>query len=216
MGAVLCLTLAGLAGQFSKYFLGHARLGGFVYMFGLDEEGNVPTWYSSMTLFVCAVLLLVNGILAKKNGLGYQGHWLLLSAVFLYLSIDEFCTIHEKFIKSLRIFFHATEYFYSSWVIPALILVPAFGLLYVKFLKHLPKRVRLEFILAGIIYVGGALGMELIEGHYDYHFGSENFYYALFVVLEEFMEMTGVVIFIHALLSHLEAVTGPDGLLLKI
>lgn len=41
---VACLVLASLAGQFSKYVLGHDRLLGLVPLFDLDREGNVPTW----------------------------------------------------------------------------------------------------------------------------------------------------------------------------
>ncbi len=39
-----------------KYGLGHQRLLGLIPFFHLDMEANIPTFFSSMTMFLCALL----------------------------------------------------------------------------------------------------------------------------------------------------------------
>ena len=53
-----------------------------------------------------------------------------------------------------------------------------------------------------MVYVGGALGVELIGGFVADRFGRGALYKAL-VVVEESAEMVGITIFVHALLAHL-------------
>jgi len=59
------------------------------------------------------------------------------------------------------------------------------------------------FILAGITYVGGVLIMEMISARYSGLHGSQNVRYQMMTVVEEFLEMSGIVIFIYALLSYI-------------
>lgn len=57
LASAVGLAVAGVAGQFSKYVLGYNRVFGLVRLFDLDAEGNVPTWYSALLLFLAAALL---------------------------------------------------------------------------------------------------------------------------------------------------------------
>ena len=45
--------------------------------------------------------------------------------------------------------------------------------------------------------------MEMVEGRYDTQHGVENMPYRIMVAIEETLEMTGIVIFIGALLAYL-------------
>ncbi len=47
---VICLSIVSLAGQFSRYVLGHGNLFRLVRLFNVGEDSNIPTWYSSITL----------------------------------------------------------------------------------------------------------------------------------------------------------------------
>jgi hypothetical protein len=58
------------------------------------------------------------------------------------------------------------------------------------------------FILAGTIYVGGALGMEMVNARYADLYGFKNLTYQLMTAVEEFLEMSGIAIFIYALMSY--------------
>ncbi len=89
-----------------------------------------------------------------------------LSFTFLYLSLDELISIHEQLTMPLRAGLDLHGVFFLSWVIPAIIVVAVFTLIYIKFLWRLPVQTRWLFIVAGIIYVGGAVGIEMLDGKY--------------------------------------------------
>jgi hypothetical protein len=69
-------------------------------------------------------------------------------------------------------------------------------------------RTRILFLLAGVVYVGGALGMEMVAGVYDQSHGYENAVTATMANVEETMEMAGLVIFIYALTAYLSSAFG--------
>ena len=54
--------------------------------------------------------------------------------------------------------------FYFAWVIPGGIFVAIVGLLYARFLAHLPPTTRRGFILSAVCFVGGALSVEALGG----------------------------------------------------
>lgn len=82
------------------------------------------------------------------------------------------------------------------------------GICYLRFLEDLPTGTRRAFILAGGIYVTGALLMEMPLGWWTTAHGSSNMGYALIDFVEESMEMIGVNLFILALVSHLGGGSG--------
>ena len=97
-----------------------------------------------------------------------------------------------------------------AWVVPGLVLVGAVFLLYARFLWRLPPRTRWRFLVAGGLYVGGALGMELLGGKLHTELGYNTPWYIAAAQLEEVLEMSGVIVFIDALLSYASAhLAGP-------
>jgi hypothetical protein len=201
---IVCLTLASLAVNFSTYVLGHGRLLGLVNLFNVDAEANIPTWYASVSLMVCSGLLAAIAQIQSRESIPKISDWQTLSAIFLFLSIDELVSLHELLIEPLRATLGTTGIFYFAWVIPYSVLVMLVGIRFLKFLTQLPAQTRRSFILAGALYVGGALGMEMIDGLYASVYGQENFTYAALTNLEEFLEMLGIVVFIHSLLVYLK------------
>jgi hypothetical protein len=87
-------------------------------------------------------------------------------------------------------------------VLIAIPLVLIFVLAYLRFLRDLPKTTRLLFIVSGAVYVGGALGMDMLGGYFKSHpLGSFDMQ-PIMITIEEFMENMGIVLFIFALLSY--------------
>jgi hypothetical protein len=78
-----------------------------------------------------------------------------------------------------------------------------FGLSYLKFLLHLPAKTRWRFVVAATLYLGGAIGMELIGGRYADLHGMENLAYSMTATVEESLEMAGVIVFIYTLLNYI-------------
>ena len=202
VAVVLFLTLASLAGQFSKYRLGHDHLLGFVPSFDLDSELAIPSWYQASSLLLCSALLGWIAVARKRQGDPYARHWTVLAILFLVLSIDEGAALHETLIKPLRDLLHAGGFLYFTWVVPGGAFALLVAVVYLRFLAHLPAVTRTEFVLAAALYVGGALGLEMVGGRYAESHGFANLSYALIANAEEFLEMAGIVVFINALLRY--------------
>ncbi|MBD1861037.1 MULTISPECIES: hypothetical protein [Trichocoleus] len=202
-GVIGVLLLASLAGSFSTHVLGHGNLFGIVRLFNVDKEGNIPTWYASISLLACSVLLAIIAQAQPKETTPNSKDWRALSAVFLFLSIDEAARLHELLILPLRTSLGTRGILYFAWVIPYGLLVAFLGLRFLKFLTQLPTKTRRSFFLAAFLYLSGALGMEMIAGQYTTFHGQDNFTYALLTTIEEALEMSGVLVFIYALLVYL-------------
>lgn len=205
---VLGLTLASIIGQFIEYFVGHDQLLGtetFVRLFNVDEEQNVPTWYSSSALLLCSILLMIIALAKKKAGDRYALHWSVLSPIFLFLSLDEAALIHEIRFAPVRDALNAGGFTHFTWVIPGAALVFIFVLAYLRFFFDLPAKTRILFLVAGTLLVGGAIGVEMIQGRHADLYGMRNMTYAVLTTIEELCEMLGVVVFIYALMSYLSS-----------
>jgi len=208
------LTLAGAAGSLlgrvsiDNYFLGEMRES-FIRLFDPNGEANIIAWYSASALLLCSLLLGIIALSKKMSHDSYTLHWGILSLIFLYLSVDEAAVIHEMAVKPLRSLFNLGGVFYYGWIIPAGIVVLIFGLAYLKFLAHLPSKTRWLFLVAGGIFVGGAIGMESISGLLDHSYSQGRLatdeIVIIFETIEEFMEMLGVAIFVHTLLSYISS-----------
>jgi hypothetical protein len=54
-----------------------------------------------------------------------------------------------------------------------------------------------------MLYIGGALGLEMLGSYYAELEGQQHLTYALLTILEEAMEMMGTVVFIYGLLFYI-------------
>ncbi len=175
----------------------------FIDLFSVNAEETIPTWYATLILFISALLLAFITAVKYKNREPYKGYWLGLSFIFLYLSMDEGAVIHEIFADPLQATLNPTGYLAFAWQIVFVPLVIIFALLYFRFLFHLPPRIRNLFIVAGLLYVGGAVVVEALSANRWYLDGGVTFTYLTIGTVEELFEMLGVVVFIFALLSYM-------------
>jgi hypothetical protein len=203
-GAALILVVASIAGNFSTLVLGHSHLKGLVPLFNLDREHNIPTFFSMLLLLTSALLLSGIAIINGKQRLPHVSKWAILSFGFLFMSYDEIFAVHEKLIMPLRTLLGDSnlDIFYFAWVIPGIAVVFVLGLFFYKFLLYLPAKTRLRFLISATLYIGGAIGMEMIGGRYGLLHGEKNWTYAMIVTVEESLEMAGLIFFIYALLKY--------------
>lgn len=203
---IFFLLAASTAGQVARHIFGHSELMGFVRLFYIDQEGNIPTFFSASLLLCASLLLALIGHLTKHtNDLRWR-QWTILAFALLYMAIDEASAIHELLHAPARELIghrNATGILNYSWVIFGITFVLAFALSYLKFLFSLPARTRTQFIVAAAVFLGGGLGMELVESYYVGTYGKATFEHAMLVTVEEGLEMTGVVVLINALLSYI-------------
>ena len=206
LGAVaFLLVLASLIGQLMTYVSGQADVNGLAWFFYVDGEYNIPSSFSALLLLFAALLLAVITLLEREQSNSMVLHWMVLSLGFFYMATDEVLSFHEKAIMPVRKLLGNAHYgvFYYAWVIPGIVVVFILGLFFLRFLSRLPVRTRFAFLTAGILYVGGAIGVELIGGRFDELHGKLNLTYSMIVTAEESLEMAGVIIFIWALLRYI-------------
>jgi hypothetical protein len=208
----LCLTvfiliLLHLSTQALSIYGGHGNQLGFQRQFNLNEENNIPTWFSSSTFLACSVLLSVIGWAKRGANSTDARSWLLLAAVFLYLSMDEASSLHEMLIplgeallQRIGLF---NPYLFYSWVPFGMIALAIIGLINIPFLKNLPKDTRRRFLFAGCIYISGAVVTEMAGGAIAYYVGTNSLPYAVEVVVEEGLEMLGIIVFLYGILMHI-------------
>ncbi|MEP6514699.1 hypothetical protein [Microcoleus vaginatus] len=206
---VTCLAVLSFLSQMSLYYLPEYPLREYIArIFNVDAERNLPTLYSFLALVFSSLLL---GVIAYAKNLDsdrYKNHWKILSFIFLYLSLDEAGQLHEKFINPTRSLLNASGFLYFTWIVPFGIMVALFLLSYSKFVFHLPVATRKLFVAACALYVGGAIGMEMIGAYLFTTIGMENVYYLIVVTLEESLEMVGIVVFLHGLISYIKTYLG--------
>lgn len=201
---IFALVVISTLGQVYSYVLAEGIQGNIVTLFYIDEEANIPTTFASFSLLLCSGLLAI--IAKDKYGEvnRYRRHWKFLSLIFLYLAVDEAAEIHEMSMDITSKLLNTSGFFYFAWVVPAIILFSIFTLIYFKFVFSLPNDTRFLFILAAMIFVCGALGIEMIGGQFVTFKGQTNLLYAMIATIEETLEMIGIAIFIYALLKYIQ------------
>ena len=173
------------------------------HWFSLGAERSFPAWFSSGLLLLAGMLLGLIAVQKRRGGHPFALRWALLSVVFVALSLDEAVGLHENLCR-VASGGRAKGFLAFWWVVPAGMLLVPFGLLYVRFLMRLPRRTLVLFLLSAGLYVGGAMGLEMVSAKFYSVSGQrDTFGYLSAMILEESMEMFGVVLFCHALLGYM-------------
>ncbi|UJR86219.1 hypothetical protein [Sandaracinus amylolyticus] len=187
------VSIAGACAEIGGYALGWP--GAPVELFALSFESNVPTWYASSLLVLSSAALVLCAERAPRD----RGAWLALAAIFAFASLDEAIEIHEH----LGALVDGRGVLYFSWVIPGAIIVGILALGFARFLLRLPAIDRSRFVLAAVIFVSGALGMELPLGWWTERAGDDNLVYGMLDWVEETLELAGTTTFLLALRARL-------------
>jgi hypothetical protein len=177
---------------------GYGTMHGLVRFFDVDQENNLPTWYAAATLLFSSLLLALISAAEPYR----KRTWLGLSAIFLALSVDEVASFHEIFIAPIRGVLGASGVLYFAWVLPAAVLVAVVATMYARWFFSLPARTRMLAAGAGVLFVGGALGVEMIGGLLVSRGEGDAFSYTVAATFEETLEMTGVLVWISTLLDY--------------
>ncbi|MGE3842592.1 MAG: hypothetical protein AB7I50_13485 [Vicinamibacterales bacterium] len=200
------LLVAHLVGQISARAFHHDNLYGLVPMFDLDGERNAASAFSSLLLLACAICLGVSARQARR----LRVVWALLAVAFCLLSIDELAEIHEPLVFVLKgnvspgtaELARAIPYRFSNMIPQLLAAGAAMLATLVLFLRSLPPCTARLFVAAGILYVGGAVGLDQLTAAGTTYVTSER-WRAVLAVAEETLEMTGAALFLYALLDRL-------------
>jgi hypothetical protein len=175
---------------------------GILRLVDFNAEANIPTLYQTFMLFACAGLLLVIAHAKRKDGDRFHVYWLLLGLAFLYLGFDEGSELHELATAPARLFVTPAGIFRLTWVVVAVPIVAMFALGYLRFLKHLVPFYRRAFLACGGVFVGGAVGVEMLGGVYLDYSDAYDVGYALITTTEELLEKSAIAAFFVTLLAY--------------
>ena len=191
IGALVLLALH------TALYVYHYRVGELPWLvlqlFDVDQENNLPSWYSGFLLGLTSCLLWVCARQKRVDGDRWCRHWYVLSIGFLLLSVDEVAGVHES-INSVIV---------MTWAIAGGVLAGVIGLAFVPFVLHLPRRTALLFAAAGAAYLAGTVGIEIIGNNMVSHNLQDTLPYIFATLVEESLEMLGVVLFVHSLLAYM-------------
>lgn len=198
--SLLLVTLHVVLLLFNNEFNASTHVG-VTALFNLNEEVSIPTWYSQSILLVSAVLLLLIGVMSDS----FKKYWLGLAAIFTYISIDEGASIHELTATPIKNLLNIDSgLFYYSWVILFGGIFMLICFVYLRFYMSLPRKTKLHLIVSAAVFIGGAIGLEMVGGAIAATSGESGTVYGFVVAGEELMEMLGVAIFIYTLLEYVK------------
>lgn len=203
-GLAFVLILAGIGSQWMRIARGHENVGAAVHFFNLDGERNLPTFFAVLLLLFASLLLAVIARLEVKQP-QLASKWTILSTGFLSMAFDEAFSVHERLNEPFGEMLGDSQrgIFYFAWVIPGIALVLALAAFFYRFLQRLPAKTRNRILMAAAVYIGGALGIELFGGRYAELHGTRSVVYIASTLVEESLEMAGVILFIRALLAYI-------------
>jgi hypothetical protein len=170
-------------------------------LFDTAQEANITSWFSSVELMIAGALLLIIARVKTHSADPFARHWNILAWIFFFLSMEEIAGFHEKLIEPLRNATGSGGIFYFAWVLVVIPLVLIFVLFYLRFLTNLPRKTAYQFLVAGAVFVLGAVGFEMLGGMYHGVFGV----YRSLTAIEETLENLGAGLFIVSLLMYIKS-----------
>ena len=199
---VLCSALATWMERTLGDFPGRDLFGD---LFQVSAEANMPALFSGIILAVAAALMGVIGLARRAAGEPLARTWLTFAGVLAYLSVDEVAQIHDRTTMGMRQLVGDVGILHYSWIALYAVVVVVVGVLSIAFLRHLPAGTRNRLILAGFLYVLGAMGLEAVEGLLEFSGQYRSLAMPILVHIEETLEMGSVILVIATLLSYMKA-----------
>ena len=157
----------------------------------LDHEGNLPAWFSAVQWAAVAGLFAFAGFQSKRRKDPANVALLLLAVVFLFLSMDEAASIHERLTAGLNgKLLGENRILMSSWLVvlgvPLAVLLWRLGVRIKPTFDTAPGSLRL-YLLGIAIFGAGAFLTESTLG-----LAGVSRIPPGFILVEEMLEMIGV------------------------
>jgi hypothetical protein len=176
----------------------------------VNREGSIPTWYATITLASCAVMLGLIAVDAARRKRPYPLHWAALAVIFALLSLEEILGVHSEATGRLREIVSITD---GPGYAIALALIVLVGLaivavLFGRFYLQLPSKWRTWFTIAAVIYAVGVFASDAVGDYLITAAGEPTLAYDIVLTIEEALEMTGVLIVIVMLLEYIRTFVG--------
>lgn len=166
----------------------------------VGSERNVPTAWSALLLLSCAVAAALLAVRGRGSAVPGSG-WVLVAVTCAFLALDETFELHER-LGGLGTAV-ADDRLHFTWVVPGAALACVVGLVLLRRLRAQPAQVRRQLVVAGAVYLTGALVLETVSGQVLRLHGGGGKAYTLVSSVEEGLEMAGASLLLAALLLQL-------------
>jgi len=171
-----------------------------------NAEANLFAWFSILTLAAMGVAFATAALIKRDDKRQFRAY-LVIAIVAFALSADEGATLHERLGNVASRISVASSFTYA-WIVLAIPVVIAVGLLLLWVARAIDRKLRNRLILAGVVFLAGAAGVETLgamlikldHGLSDY---TTFVLHDVTVFFEEGMEITGAILGLRAILSHL-------------
>ncbi|HWR51491.1 MAG TPA: hypothetical protein VN428_10310 [Bryobacteraceae bacterium] len=204
--AVLALlTVASFTAGIMRHVFGIDTAAGLIRQFNFDDEANLPTFFSALCLGACSAAMFLASAVSRRSGDGLAARWNILGIIFAAMTVDEIAQLHETLMQLIWKVYRPGGMFHYVWVIPGMIFVVVVAAAYLKFLFRLPRATRNGLMVAGAIYVAGALGMELVSGAYVEAHPAPDLTRFVLNTIEEALEVVGLILCFGVVGRHLAA-----------
>ena len=203
---VISLLLSSTLMYLIRHFTGHEYIYGLFGFFDVGSEANLPSYFSALNLLLASCLLALVAGHKRGETPNLTRYWIVLASIFLYMSIDEAATIHEHFGRLYEAAGAPFPVFESHpWLPIGIVLSMAIGAFFAPFLLKIPRALAFRLILAGVIFLVGAIGFEFIGALMFYleYATRADLIYDLRRIGEEGCEMIGIAYFNVVLLREL-------------
>ena len=181
---------------------GYGDLLGFLRLLDVRGEQSIPAYVSAINLLLASILIFIIYSYEKSNKQNGAGYWLFLSILFLYLSIDESASIHENF-ENVHRYLVRKELISPildthQWLPFGVFFIFAVSIVLLPFVRKLPADTRRYFLIAGCVFITGAVGFEYLGAWMrktGFVESRQDWAYLIRRLFEEGFEMYGVAIF---------------------
>ena len=211
--AAVVLALMGFGADYAGTLEDKDLLWAFAWQFDFGQEGNFINWYQSVTLFGCAVLAGIVAFLNRHAGRPRTALWALMAVVMAFVAVDEAAQIHDRTLNTVIAALTGDAapakggedgaFGSSKWMLVYLPGALVLGALYFRFFLALPKRTRWGFVIAASLYIGGAVGVELLFEQFSADGGGDTMGSFALDATSELGEMLGVAVFAGTLVAYL-------------
>jgi len=173
--------------------------GHWAFLFDLDTEAGFGTWFSAAMLLLAGVLTLIHARRCRPANDPWDRWWSILGYGLVVLSVDEIVGLHEA--ANSDVWFTA---YFGHWTILGFGVAALAGVALMPFVFRLPRRTLVLLLLAGVVYLAGAIGVEFATISYENADRLNTLAYNLWNALEEGLEMAGVILYLYGFLDYQE------------
>lgn len=191
--------------------LGYPIARGLVPLFHVDFEENVPTFMAFLLLVSCALAAAGLSALETRRA-RHRRAWGLIAFLLLLVAADEVFGIHEQVGEFLIDSLHISGLPLFAWVVPYSVAVILLAAFFMAWFLELDSKLRLSLFCAGLLFLSGAVGLELVaSSHYEGLPPNRDVYRTLtgdlLATLEEALEFSGAAVFLHAMVRNLGGIS---------